>query len=126
MSGVYLYKALDTNQATQLVTAWITAARILTPELGKCPIYREFRKLILRLIETGFTREIQSMDGERYYYLEVPSDKRVEILGLWNLARQHLRILHAQAPEIVALEAAISALRETPNDLGKVKGGIND
>lgn len=126
MSGVCLYKALDTDQATQLVSAWITAARILTPELGKHSIYREFRKLILRLIEAGFTRDIQSMDSERYYYLEIPSDKRVEILGLWNLARQHLRILQAQAPEIVALEAAISALREPPNDLGEVKGGIND
>ncbi|OHD25608.1 MAG: hypothetical protein A2Y38_00340 [Spirochaetes bacterium GWB1_59_5] len=126
MSNVYKYKELDREQFAQLVTAWVDAAQMLAAEIGDRPVYQDFRSLMVDVIEQSYPVDIRSMDEDFYYTLRIPRVLREELGQTWENARRNLRLYSVDTPEFKALDAAVSALRKTPDNVGKMEGGLDE
>lgn len=114
----YVYKAIDADQCSALVAAWIQASPVLYRYTLDNPQYSQFMDTMLKLITRSEPEEIVRVFSPGVYEsLLIPSHIREEICGLWRVLYQNLPIHAAETETVKKLAAIINTLRIPPENI---------
>ena len=127
MSGVIRYKAIDSKQFVDLLGTWLNAASILANECGSSRAYHWFRNtLIVALEKRSYEPEILLTVDDVNYYLILSKDARHRLMTTWAGVKSTLNPRFNSWESITSMDEAVSALRVTPDDSGKIERLLNE
>jgi hypothetical protein len=127
MSGVNRYKAIDSKQFGDLLVTWLNAASILANECGSNRAYLRFRNTLLVALEKrSYETDILSIIDGVNYYLILSKDTRNTLMTTWARVKSTLNPRFNSWEAITSMDEAVSALRVTPDDSGKIERLLNE
>lgn len=126
MSGVIRYKAIDSEQYAKLVIAWLDAASPLVNTTSKLAVYHQFRNTILNVIEGRAEEVVEYTRNDVHFHLILAKSQREKLRQRWNKLKKTIPHHTAVLESFKALDAAVSSLRVTPDDSGKIERLLNE